>query len=297
MVIDHALVGVLRGELQLGRNTLLSVVKLVALAAVAELPIANRPLALYATYLVGTVVSFVVLFRLADFGKLPWAAFKPDRTLLRRLGRSALEHHALNLALQIPTLVLPLMVTVMLSATMNAYFYVASMFAGFVYIVPVALSTTLYAVSAHEPATLTSKTRLTVGMSMLGVLGASLFLVVAAPILLPMFGRGYADEVDWLLRVMLLAAVPVAIKTHYVAISQVRRQVRRAALVTTFASSLELVLGALGAIVGGLHGLAVGVVLAQFLEAVAMAPVVFHVVVPGATATAAAREATTTVMH
>ena len=273
-VIDHALIGLLRGEVQFARNTTLAVVKLGALLVVAGLPLPNRALVLYATWLVGTLASFAVVVPLAGVGRLPRIAYRPQLEMLRHLGRSALQHHALNLSLQVPTAVLPLVVTVLLSATANAYFYLASMFASLVYMVPLALSTTLYAVASHAPAALASRTRFTFILSMAAGLCANLFFLVAARPILALIGRGYVDEVDWVLRILLIAVFPITVKVHFVALSQVNKRVGRAAVVVSLTGLAEIVSAAVGAMLGDLHTLAVAYVLVICAEGIVLAPVV-----------------------
>jgi O-antigen/teichoic acid export membrane protein len=275
-VVDHALIGLLRGEVQFARNTLLAVAKLVALLIVAGLPLPNRALALFSTWVAGTLVSFVVVIPLAGLGRLPLLAYKPKLEALRNLGLSALQHHALNLSLALPSAVLPLIVTVLLSATANAYFYVAAMFANMVYLAPLALSTSLYAVSSHDPAALVSRTRLTFLLSMLAALLANIFVAVAAPSLLALLGRGYADEVYWVLRVLMIAAFAVVIKMHFVALCQVKRLVGKAAIVVLLGGLAEITGASVGGRLGDLRTLTIGYVLVMCAEGILLAPVVLR---------------------
>lgn len=277
-VIDHALIGLLKGEVQFGRNTVLAVVKLLALIVVAGLPLPNRALVLYGTWLVGTLASFVVIVPLAGFGRLPLEAYKPRVETMRHLGWSALQHHALNLSLQVPTSILPLVVTVLLSATANAYFYVASMFASVVYMIPLALSTTLYAVGSHLPSALASRARLTLLLSVLGGIAANVFFAVAARPLLGIIGRSYADEVESVLRILMLAVFPVTIKMHYIAFCQVKRRVGRAALLMSVAGIAEIAGAAIGGVLGDLNTLAVAYVLVLTAEGLLLSPVVIRLI-------------------
>jgi O-antigen/teichoic acid export membrane protein len=275
-VIDHALIGLLRGKVQFARNTVLAIVKLGALLVVAGLALPNRALVLYATWLVGTLASFAVVVPLAGVARLPRSAYRPQLEMLRHLGRSALQHHALNLSLTVPSSVLPLVVTVLLSATANAYFYVASMFASLVYMVPLALSTTLYAVASHAPAALASRTRFTFILSMAAGLCANVFFLVAARPILALLGRGYIDEVDWVLRILLIGVFPVTVKAHFVALCQVKRLVGRAALFVSLAGLAEIGSATVGAMLGDLHTLTVAYVLVICAEGIILAPVVLR---------------------
>jgi O-antigen/teichoic acid export membrane protein len=278
LVVDLALIGVLRGDLQFARNVIMAAAKLGLLVAVAVLPLTDRGLAIYFSWFGGTLVSFIAV---AGFRRLPAGAYRPQWTLLRRLGSSALQHHALNLSLQIPALLMPLIVTVFLSATTNAYFYVASMISGLVYVVPVALSTALYAAGSHEPATFARKIRLTLGLSFVTGTLANAFLLVAAEPLLGIFGRAYAQQVATVLQLMALGVFPGMIKIHFVAVCQTHKRVQLAAVLAACGAVTELVAGAAGARLDGLTGLVLGFLLAGILEAVVVAPVVVRALLPG----------------
>jgi tetrahydromethanopterin S-methyltransferase subunit G len=60
------------------------------------------------------------------------------------------------------------------------------------------------------------------------------------------------------------------IKDHFVAVRRVRNDIPRAALFATVGSFLELGFAAIGASIGGLPGLSIGLVLALCVEAVCM---------------------------
>lgn len=107
----------------------------------------------------------------------------------------------LNLTLQFPTQVLPLLVTAFLSAKMNAWFYVSWMIVSFVFIIPGALTTVLHAMNSAQPATLAHKARVTIGLAALtGVLanvvlqiGTSQVLSLLAAPMLKMLHGAYAS--------------------------------------------------------------------------------------------------------
>ncbi len=86
--------------------------------------------------------------------------------MFRQLGYNALIHHSLNLALQAPGIALPVIVTIILSAQSNAFFYASWMIASFSFVGPIALATVLYAVSSADQALLAQKFRLTLRLSL-----------------------------------------------------------------------------------------------------------------------------------
>jgi O-antigen/teichoic acid export membrane protein len=281
LVVDNALIGLLRSDIQLLRNVVLSVAKLVLLVGIAQLSLPNGAFAIYLSLFVSTLLSFVSVVHLAGFGRLPVSAYRPHWELLRRLGGSALQHHVLNLSLQVPSLILPLLVTVLLSATLNGYFYIASMFSSLVFLAPAALSTVLYAAGSREPATFARKMRLTMGASAGIAILANLVIGIGAEPLLAIFGRAYAQEVTIVLRLLVLAAFPAMFKIYFVAFCQTHRQVPRAALLTASGAVLELLAASLGARLGGLEAFTLGYVAAMCVEAAIVFPVVAGALAPG----------------
>jgi O-antigen/teichoic acid export membrane protein len=201
--------------------------------------------------------------------------------LLRHLGRSALGHHALNLSLQVTGLVLPILVTALLSVRMNAYFYTAWMIANLASAGPTALTTVLYAVVAADKAVLVQKIRLTLKLSLwIGLLTGSV-LMVGSSLILSFFGASYAQEAVWCLRLLGLGVFPLIIRTHYVAIYRIFNRVVSAAKVLALCAVFELVLAAIGARISGLTGLSLGWLIAICIEAVLMAGIVIRVASSG----------------
>ncbi|MBI4788608.1 MAG: hypothetical protein HY782_16370 [Chloroflexi bacterium] len=281
LVLDQVLIGLFRGGVQLGRNTVFAIAKLAALAAAGLWLAGADGMTIFATWTFGNLVSLVAVAGLA-YGKT--TLHRPQFGLLRHIGRRALVHHALNLALQAPSLALPIVVAVVLSAAATAYFYTTWMVASFVFIGPFALTLALYAAASADPTALTRKIRFTLGVG--GAIGVAAILVVqfGADQMLALFGVEYASQGAVALRIISLGVLPLVVKDHYVAVRRIGDGLGQAALFVTAGAVAELALAALGAAVGGLGGLAVGWVAAVFIEAAFGARVVYRAAVPQTTA-------------
>jgi O-antigen/teichoic acid export membrane protein len=284
LVLDQALLGLMRGALQLGRNTLFAVTKLAALFMAALLLRDKGWSTIYATCAAGNAISFIALAGFATLKGRKWLerAFRPEWSLLRKLGKLTLQHHLLNLILQSPANLLPVLVTALLSPTMNAWFYVAFMLANFVFVFPFALTAVLFATSAAQPAIMSQKARLTLGVAIVvGVLG-NCVLWFGTKQLLGFFGHSYAEQAAWSLRILGLAVFPDMIKGHFIAISRIQGRLVQALVFVIVGAPLELGTAALGAHLGGLSGLSLGWVGALCIEAACMFPVVYRVIRPTA---------------
>jgi O-antigen/teichoic acid export membrane protein len=281
LVLDGAFVGLLQSELQLWRNALFAVIKLAALFLAGIWLSHALGLTIYATWAIGNAFSLVVLGGLAFLrGKRQARVYLPHWRLLWRLGPAAFQHHLLNLILDVPSLALPLIVTITLSATMNAWFYVSYMLASFAYGVPFALTLVLFAMSSDQPSTLAHKARLTVSLSFIVIILGNCLLQLGTQQFLGLFGHIYAEQAAQSLRILGLAAFPIIIKNHYIAINRTLHRMVYAILPIAIGTLLELGGAALGARLGGISGLSLGWLTALCLEAAFMSRTVYKAIRP-----------------
>lgn len=279
-VLDQALIGLQQGGTQLWRNAVFAAVKLAALIPAAYLIAGRFELAIYAAWFVGLCASVGWLgWRALAQGQSP-RDYRPRPHLLRGLGRAAGAHHFLNLALQLSSLVLPLIVTAILSSAMNAYFYTAWMLAGFVFIGPIALSIALYAAAEESAEAVARKLRFTLTAAFsIGIVANIAFDIAAAPVL-SIFGADYATHAAHPLVLIGFGIFPLIIKDHYVAICRIEGRVAGAAVLIALGSVLELALAAFGAWQGELTGLAIGWLVGVGVQAVAMTPALWRAAFP-----------------
>ncbi len=279
LVLDQVLIGLLRGHLQLWRNILFAGAKLVALAAAGFLLLQRGGLIIYATWVLGDALSLAALAGFAVL-KGKWTIRKalPQWGLVRKLGLPAIQHHLLNLLLIGPNFALPLLVTILISATVNAWFYVSFLIADVVYVVPQALVTALYAVSSAQPRVLARKARLAIGLAVIACVVVNGVLLLGSKQLLGLFGPSYAEQGLWSLRLLGLGAFPFLIKDLYVAICRIQDRMAKALLPLTAGALLELGIATLGARLGGASGLSLGWDIAVCIEALFMVHLVYKTV-------------------
>jgi O-antigen/teichoic acid export membrane protein len=267
-VLDSALLGLLRGELQFARNVVFAAAKLVALILATAGSAMLVWQSMYAAWLLGGLVSLAGLAAFAYLrGQMPLTV-RFDWARLRQLAPAALSHHVLNVALQASQLALPVVVTAVLSAATNAYFYTAWMIASLAFVAPVALATSLYAVGSHDPQALRAKMRLSLKLAALSAVLANVVLLVGADeLLLRLYGPEFASQASTSLRILGLSAFPLVIKDHYVTLRRISGSLAYTPLLLLTAACLELLLAAAGARVGGMPGLCMGYLLALLAQA------------------------------
>jgi len=270
-IMDQAVIGLLRGGLQLWRNAIFSIGKLLAL--LGALLLSSSALFIFGTWVGGLVLSLLLLWLwLARQGVNCLA--QPNWGLLRGTRQLALGHHILNLLLKAPSLLTPMLIITLLSPATNASFYSAWMIASFSFVVPGALTTALYAVGAANPQALPQKIRFTLRTSYLIGIVSALAIFVSAHALLSLFGPSYAQDAETTLRLLGLGIFPMTIREHYVAVCRIQKRFRVAIRITLISDLTQLSLIVFGALAGGLDGLTLAWLLAMSLEIVFTWPII-----------------------
>jgi hypothetical protein len=264
----------MRGGLQLSRNIAFAIAKVAVLPVTAVVLHDQFGAGITLSWVAGMALSLVlVAARLRSAGQpvLP----RPDFGGLRNLGRIAMAHNWLNLAMTMPFYLLPVLVTVVVSPSANAAFYMASMLTTFLFIVPAHLATVLFAVVAADPAVVARKLRFALRVSfLLGIPGMAVLILGAHPVL-SLFGKGYpvATVPMWLITAGYPAAVP---KSLYIAVYRAAGKIPRAAAVLAACSSLEMAAAAAGGAADGLYGLSVALLAVRYAEALVTTPPVLR---------------------
>lgn len=274
LVFDQATIGLMRGGLQLGRNIAFAVAKVLVLPAAAIVMHDQFGAGITLSWVAGMALSLVLVairLRLAGEPVLP----RPDWGVLRGLGKTAMAHNWLNLAMTMPFYLLPVLVTVIVSPSANAAFYIAAMLTTFLFIVPAHLSTVLFAVVAADPSVVAKKLRFALRVSFIVGIPGMAVLILGAHLALGLFGKGYtvATVPMWLITLGYPAAVP---KSLYIAVCRAAGQITRAAVVLTACSSLEIAAAAAGGMAGGLYGLSLALLAVRYAEALVTTPPVLR---------------------
>lgn len=275
-ILDNASIGLLRGDMQLRRNVVFALSKLLILPVFIWLWPVHSGIEIVAAWIVGLALSLlVVVFELSRHTKGDKWRFHFGHLLERR--KLLFGHFWLNISIQSPRLIIPVVVTIIVSASANAAFTIALLLVSFVNIIPIHLSTVLFALKPGDEARLSFEARRTMRVCTLIAALAAPFFLVSAGFLLSLFGPKYRIA-TYALMILGLTVYPLAIKTHYVAIARVRSQMSSASLRTILGGTLEVGLAAVGGEMYGLTGVAAGYLTATIIEAVVFSRTVFRVI-------------------
>jgi O-antigen/teichoic acid export membrane protein len=274
LVFDSAVIGLLRGGLQLMRNSSFAVSKFLALIVAVYLPCNYGWAGILGASVFGSAASLASVVAVARVTGSFRVLHRPRWTILRRLRTAALSHHSVNLSLQAPGLTLPIIATITLSPSKTASFYLAFQVAGFSYVTPVALSLALYAVASSTPSKLPGSLRFTIALALTIAAFTTVFLFLLADRMLGVFGPAYTTEGPLILRILSLAVFPLIIKDFYIALSRLSGQLANAGWLLGIGAGVELMVAIAGGRLAGLQGFTTGALLVEcVVAAVAAWPV------------------------
>ncbi|MGD0698873.1 MAG: lipopolysaccharide biosynthesis protein [Trebonia sp.] len=275
LVFDEATIGLMRGGVQLSRNLVMSLSKLAVLPLVAIALHDMFGVGLILSWVIGTTVSLAVA---ASLLKRSGSRIfhRPDWGLLRGLSKMVMAHNWLNLAIATPPKLIPALVIIVVSPSANAAFYIAFMLASFLFMVPLHLSTVLFAIASASPELIAEKLRFVLRLSLIIGLPAMALLAIGAHFTLGIFGSNYSHLATVPLWLLIIGYIPGLPKSQYIAVCRATGRVTKAAIVLTIAMCCELGAVIIGGKLGGLNGLVIGYTIVVFIEGFVTAPTVLR---------------------
>jgi O-antigen/teichoic acid export membrane protein len=181
-------------------------------------------------------------------------------------------HHGINIGLAASSLVIPAVIASVVPASENAVYTTVRLATMFGFMVPYALSVSLFAASAADAdINLGRSRRVLLASLMLSLALYGAMFVLADPILW-LFGRDYAREGVDFLRVAAIAGPLMVLKDQYIAQARLSHQMGKALPFLVVSSTLEIGLAFAGALRWNLMGALVGWIFALVLQAIYLMP-------------------------
>ena len=179
------------------------------------------------------------------------------RSLVPAMVTTGIGNHTLTLSERVPGLVLPIVVTELLSPQANAFWYVIWMSAWVVFITPLSVGIALFAEGSHRPQAMSGATAQALRISLIfGGGGAALLWLLATPVL-DLLGHEYAKVGTTPLRILLLAVIPMAFTSAYYARCRTQGRLGEAIATGILGGVAAVVVTAIAGVEHGLSGMAI----------------------------------------
>ncbi len=200
-------------------NTVFSVAKLVLLIVLAAaIPTAGVFVSWVASILVSVVPLGWLVFRRLVPRHVRATDGRTRPPTPREIGRFLAGDCTGSLFSLAVVYLVPVVVASQVGSVDNAYFYVTTAIGGTVNLLAVNMGASLTVEGAHDPALLAANTRSALRRMAVIMLPVCGVLFLAAPLVLSMFGRGYADAATPLLRWLAVGALLRVVMETYFAV-------------------------------------------------------------------------------
>ncbi len=265
---DGALTGLRAAHWVTVENLLFAIAKIVVLVVVAN------SLADSAVFVAWTlpVVPVVIVANLLMFARLIPKHVRatrgdPEHVTGRILRNFVTGDYAASLVWTGTVSLLPVIVLERTSAADTAYFYLAWSVAYVLYLVGRNFGMSMLTETTADPGAAAVLTYRTLRQTTLLMIPAVAVLVIAAPLLLRLFGQEYSIEGASLLRLLAVASLPTVVTTVYTALLRAERKMKR--LVVLMSVLAVVVLGLSWVLLGtmGITGVGVAWLIGQTLVA------------------------------
>ena len=271
-ILDYTFVAERRAGRMLTRNAAFGAVKLAVLAIPVVLVHGSALWILLSWIIAGLLSLLMGLWLLRSLGRRLCPPGAGELVIeLRATWARLAGHHLTTLGALLPMSLLPLLVTVRLSALDNAYFALTWMVGGVFLVVSPAVASSLLAEGAHAPEAARRH-----ALRALWIVGGLLIVPMAICLLgadqiLGLFGPGYPEHGAALLRVVVLSAIPDALTNIWVSYERAMGRLRRTALLNVGMGAATLLLAWVLLPSRGIAGVGWGWLAAQTLGTVAAA--------------------------
>lgn len=269
VVLDQALVGRLRSGSRMVRQVLFSMFKLILIAAAATAGFASNT-AILLTWVAGLLASWIGLDLLTRSGARHLVG-APDFGLLHTLRGKVLGHYALDISLQAPGVIMPYLVLVLLSPTINAAFVSLWMLVWMAALIPAALATALFPVVRANSKQFGHDMGVSLTASLLFSLICAGIVFAYSRQLLALFNPAYPDIAGSSLRFLGFSLLGSTFKFHACTLARLGDKMRKASYWFALGGLLEVGFTVAGAKLDGLQGLIFGWTLAVSIEGVCAA--------------------------
>jgi O-antigen/teichoic acid export membrane protein len=272
-------------------NGLYGIGKIVLLVALAHI---TGQYGIFASWTVPALIALLPV-NLLIFGRLlprhvATRADQPTAVTLRAMSRFMGGDYLGNLFFMCTDTLLPLLIIARLGKASAAYFGVVWVIIVALDLITVNLGIALMVEGAIDRAALRSAAASVVRRLALILVPAVAVLLLFAPLVLSIYGHGYAVHGSGLLRLLSVAVLARAVTSFYIALCRVERRVSRIALAqgALFASIMGLSWWLMGHL--GLNGVGVAYLISQVIVAATLFPSVLKMLDrrPGAASSATA---------
>ncbi len=251
MLIEAVFIASRKSKFVLLKNTIWSALKIIFPVFL----VAWGAFGIFGSWMISMILALMIsLF----FIKINFK-FKVNWKLIKQMFKFSSGNYVATFFAIAPGMILPIMITNLISPVQTAYFYVAWMIASLLFVVPTAVSQSLLTESSHEEIgdKVKKASKIIFLLLGIGVLGVGLL----GKFVLLLFGKNYVSGAYWPLLVLALSSFPFAVNVIFITLENIKHNIKKVVLlygliagITFVFSYLLLGQGLVGVSLGWLIG-------------------------------------------
>jgi O-antigen/teichoic acid export membrane protein len=205
------------------KNTIFSLLKLI-------LPFFLISFAAYGIYIsfgIASAVAFTLSLYFLFVKTQYYFRFRINREIVIKMTKFSLGNYASTFIGNLPTLLLPLLITNSMGTKFSAYFYMDIMIANLLFVIPTAVAQSLFAEGSHDMSKIDFYLTRSLKLVFLVITPAILLIVFGGKYILLAFGSQYSGEGERLLQILALSGLFVSISLVGETLLKLKHQVKK----------------------------------------------------------------------
>lgn len=191
---------------------------------------------------IGSVIALIFgiafLFRIIPSYK---PMIKVKREVVNDMFHFSFRNYVGNFFNVAPALILPIMITNVLSPDITAYFYISWMIATLLFMIPVQASQSLFAEGSNIEEKVAENVRKSMKFILLLLIPSVIFILIFGNKFLLLFGKEYSVEGFRLLQILAVSALPFAVNAVYISVKKIKKEINMIVLVYGIVAFVTLV--------------------------------------------------------
>ncbi|MCK4491548.1 MAG: lipopolysaccharide biosynthesis protein [Candidatus Altiarchaeales archaeon] len=238
-LIDSVFISQRTAKFVLFKGIIASVLKF--LIALVALPLGA--FGIFVAWGVADLISLLVYYLYFIPKILPGYRIKPviSRDVIDNLIRFSFANYSAKILGIVPILLLPLMITSLLSEEMSAYFYIAWMIANVLFIISFTISQSLLAEASTHEERMGELVIKSITFALVLIIPGIVFLLLFGDWFLLLFGADYSENATQLLHIFALSSIPFAFTNLYFSVMNIRKRLKNIILMNALVAVVTLI--------------------------------------------------------
>ena len=229
-IIDSVFIAYRNTKYILAKNTIFSCLKIV----LSFLFVGLGAYGIFSSWMISLIIaiSFSFFMLIKKYEYKPKFAFYDS--IIHKIGKYSFGNYVAGFIGGLPLMILPLMITNMIGPETTAYYYMAMMIAGLLFVIPQATTQSLFAEGSYDEENLKVQVKKAVKIIALLMVPGILITVFFGQYILLAFGKEYSTEGFRFLQIIALSGVFVGVNAVFGKILQIKKRVKEIIMINIF---------------------------------------------------------------